>query len=464
MSAGAKKSPARRLYSERGPCCCRAGSASSLGQGHRVSARWDRRAFFRFALIVVAIVSASGCTDVVHSLGSSPAAARANADALLFSLGSRFGPVQPAPGYEDLRSKLSASISVPSRLYNDTTIWSASNGNTRELVFTGRAFPGGYLLGEPRRAAPREPGDYSRTTRLRNLGENQFEWTVRDELATGPMLSSEMSAAIGELFEAAERHDVRSVRTIYERNLPQTTRALGRLLELDSIALTPATGGGTQVFLAIRSHPERIAQELPDLSRFLRRYGSPLQVEMSGEDESGTSWWVADIDRDRTTLRFRVHDKRLAPLNGLPSPLPDRLLVRMSASTRIRIFDIGASDLVASVAIDRDVEQPGITATFRDEPQWHFPLLVERIIRSSLRRPFAGEGASLDMRITRDAGRTTLVRVYRITVQESAILRWLGGLGSSTFNDFREGAEPEYDRFVGEFYNAARQDISDLPR
>lgn len=387
-----------------------------------------------------------------------------NADALLFSLASRFGPVQPAPGYEEMRAKLSSSAAIPSRLYGDTTFWTSSEGNVRQLVLTGRALPGGYLLGERGSNAPREPGDYRRSTRLRGLGDGQFEWRVRDELAVGAMSGRQMRAALEALFEAAELNDGRRVRTIYERDLPRTTRALGRLLELDSISLTPAAGGGTMIFLAVRSNPERISGSYPNLSRFLIRYGSPLRAEITAEDAGGSRWWAADIDRDRATIRLRVADGRLVPLTGAPRPMPEQILVQVSASTRIRIFDIGVSGLLANVLIHRDPDQPGFTAHFRQEPAWHFPLLVERVIRSSLRRPFAGEGASLRMGVNRSDGRTTLVREYGVTVQESAIVRWLGGLGSSTIDDFRKGAEQEYDRFVAEFYNALRQDLGTLLR
>lgn len=423
------------------------------------------RAVRLVAILSFAALCTGGCRDVASALGGSPGEARVNADRLLYSLAVRFGPVQQAPGYEEVRSKLSGSALVPSRIFDDSSLWTASNGDVRDLILSGRPTPDGYLLGSRDGPdAPQEPGEYRRSTRLRKVGEDQFEWTVRDELAVGTISSGEVGAALEKLLVAAEHSDPEQIRAAYESNLPRTTRALERLFSLDSIASSPAPGGGTLIFLAIQLDPERIATEFPEFSRFLRRYGSPVQMEVTGEDSSGSTWWSANLDDDRTTVRFRVFDGGLAPLEGAPRPIPDRIRLRANVSTRIKIFDIGASDVKAEVEFRLGPEHTGVTVRFRQEPEWHFPPLVERLIRSSLRRPFAGEGAVVRLWAAPSGERTTLAREYRVTVQESTILRWLGALGSGAFDDFRGGAEQEYDRFVGEFYVALRQDLGVLLR
>lgn len=434
-------------------------------QAGSASGRTFRLRTLRLAFLLALAASMAACRETGAALGSSPAGARANADALLFSLGARFGPVEAAPGYEEMRSKLSRSALVPSRLLGDSTLWSASDGEIRELALSGMPTSGGYLLGVREAAGPpREPGAYRRSTRLRALGDGQFEWTVRDELAVGAVSVSDLGAALTHLLRAAEHSDAARVRAAYESSLPRTARALGRLFTLDSIALAPAPEGGSHLSLAIDSHPKRIASEFPQLSRFLRRYWSPARIEVIAEDYDGVPWWTATLDRDRTRVRLRVHEGRLAPLDGPPRPIPDQLRVRARMATRIGIFSIGASDVVADVSLRRDPDDAGFTAWFRREPEWHFPPLVERFIRSSLRRPFEGEGAFMAYRADRSAGRTTLIREYRITVQESRILRWLGALGSGAFGDFRKGAEQEYDRFVGELFAALREDVIELLR
>jgi len=52
-----------------------------------------------------------------------------------------------------------------------------------------------------------------------------------------------------------------------------------------------------------------------------------------------------------------------------------------------------------------------------------------------------------------------LTREVGVAVQESAIVRWLGGLGSSAMNDFAGRAEAEENRYVFEVLSALRADF-----
>ena len=75
---------------------------------------------------------------------------------------------------------------------------------------------------------------------------------------------------------------------------------------------------------------------------------------------------------------------------------------------------------------------------FRREPKWDLPLATERLIRSPLRRPFEGRGSELRLAVRDDLGSQAMsVRQVRTAVRESAIMRWLGGLGATAFGDFR---------------------------
>jgi hypothetical protein len=56
------------------------------------------------------------------------------------------------------------------------------------------------------------------------------------------------------------------------------------------------------------------------------------------------------------------------------------------------------------------------------------------------------------------------VRDYQIIVRESAIVRWIGDLGSTALSDFRTGAERESDQFNGEFLDALGEDMRQLLR
>ncbi len=417
------------------------------------------------SLVLASILFLSGCRDAGLSLGESPEQARANAESLFGSLAGRFGPSQPAPGFEDIRAKFARSALVPSRIYNDRSIWTASESDARVLELSGRPAGSTYQLGI--RGAPetlRQPGQYRRVTRLRSLGNDEFEWRVRDELAVGTVSPDEMGAALSALLRAAEANNPSSARLAYQAMLPRTTAALGRLFSLDSLGLVPAPAGGTVVTLVSTMHPQRIADAFPNYFRFLERYATPASFDLTVFDEHGMRWWTASKDGDRMILRLKTHDGLLAPLDGPPRRMPDRMRVRISMATRIRVFNIGASDLRGDVTLTRAARQKGFVVRFRREPEWRLPMLVERMIRTPLRRPFEGDGTATGFSIRGVGGQTVLVRDYDITVQESAIIRWFGGLGTTTMSDFRRGAEREYDRFNGEVFRALRADAAALIR
>jgi hypothetical protein len=102
-------------------------------------------------------------------------------------------------------------------------------------------------------------------------------------------------------------------------------------------------------------------------------------------------------------------------------------------------------------------------ARFRREPDWQLPPFVEQMLRTPLHRPFEGGGAVLTYAVRDSAGAQTLAtREIRLAVQESKIMRWIGGLGNSALNDFRDGAEEEFDRFNGETLRALHADLLTL--
>ena len=99
-------------------------------------------------------------------------------------------------------------------------------------------------------------------------------------------------------------------------------------------------------------------------------------------------------------------------------------------------------------------------AAFAREPDWVLPFAVKPLLRSSLRRPFEGDGAFLAYGIRESGPATTLAsREYRIAVKESWVVRWLGGNTGDAMASFREGAEAEAERFDAEALMALRADL-----
>ncbi len=402
------------------------------------------------------------CHGPVRALGGSAAEARAHADTLLGALALRFGPQERGPDLERIRPEIAQHALTPSRLFDNPKLWTGESGTSRTLEVSGRPDGAVYRLTVARGAAlPSRPAEYRRILRLARLGQDEYEWEARDELAVGSVTADDLARAWRALLDAAERSDARSVRAAYRAELPRTTATLERLFSLDTLALTPNPTGGVDVRLAIGIHADRLAATAPHYAKYLDRYAGPSVVTMRLLDEGGREWWRAwKEEGDVVHLVLRVRDGALAPLVGPPARMPPHVRVHIDASTKAWIFRVGLRALVGEVTLVGAPHEKGFEVRFRREPEWDLPPLVERMLHTPLRRPFEGDGAMLSFAVQDDPEWQTLaLREYRIAVQESQIMRWLGGLGSSAVSDFRHGAEEEFDRFNGAVLAALRTDL-----
>ncbi|MFN2399566.1 MAG: hypothetical protein ABR543_13160, partial [Gemmatimonadaceae bacterium] len=272
-----------------------------------------------------------------------------------------------------------------------------------------------------------------------------------------------LATALTSLLLGLESRSEQNVRAEYAALLPRATAELGRLFDLDSIGVETEPDGATGVLLSVSLHPERIANTYPSYARYLRKYISPASYNVSVTDLTGTRWWEASARQQRLTLRFRVHRGSLAPLTGPPRGMPDSLALRADFLTKMLFFQIGVRRLSGDLTLARTPNTAGYAVRFRNEPDWVLPPMVERFIRSPLRRPFEGDGLVQSLVVRDSVGFQTLaVREYNIAVRESPILRWLGGLGNTAVSDFRRGAERESDLYTGEVLHALRLDAMAL--
>lgn len=378
----------------------------------------------------------------------------------------RFGPVRQDAGLLARRAKLVRASLVPSRAFDDASLWTETSGNERGVGYVGGREGSGYRLRVSAEApAPARPAEYRGRLKLRRLGAAEFEWTMRDELAVGRISAAALSQAVGRALLALEGRDETEARMRWREALPRTGAALGRLFTLDVLQLRREAQGGTTVTLTAALHPEGIAPVFPRYARYLATYGSVMRLRATASDDTGAVWWDLDFADGRFALRLRLARGDLAPLQGMPRPIPGSLRVRTGFSTKIGVFRVGFRSLDAEVQLVRDAHEKGFAARFRTTPDWQLPILAERLVGSSLRRPFEGEGTLLAYSLRDVEGRETLlVRDYRIAVKESWVVRWLGGLTSSTVEEFRRSAEAEADRFAGEVLQALREDVLELAR
>jgi hypothetical protein len=410
-------------------------------------------------LLLGVLLPLVGCGEAARGLAQSPAEAQTQADRLLGTLASFFGPTELEPTFAVLRPKLLRAALVPSRVFDDATAWTGGGGDTRAAEFVGAPGPARYRVGVRASAPlPQRPGEYQGRLQLRRLEASQYEWRMREDLALGGLRGQDLAAALTMVWRRAEGLTGVEAAARMRRALPRLTAALGRLISLETLSLVPTPSGGSAVTLGLQLTPAGIRATFPRYAAFIEKYTLPMRFQAAASAGDGDPFWDLDFTQGRLTLHCRIHEGSLAPLTGPPRGLPDKIRVLLAYSMTSGHFRIGFRDLEADVSLIREPQEKGFLARFQRAPDWQLPFLVEPLLRAPLRHPFAGEGALLSLSL-HDGLPTHLVHEYRLEVEESWILRWLSGSTGALVGAFRAGVEDEADRFMGEALSALRADV-----
>jgi hypothetical protein len=416
------------------------------------------------AAIVIAALSA--CRDVAPGFGTNAAAARANADGLFGGIAQRFTNVQRTPKFIGARGKLGKNALTPSVIYNDTSVWTAFGPDSTRVITIDGEFSGNRYLFSARpwpTAPPNEPGDSRHYIRLRRLNENVFEWVTNVDIAAGTIKSDEFASVISRLMGSAEGRTPADLRADYRASFPRTTAALGRLFSLDTLRSVRDNEGATTVLLGIRIDPKGIRATMPDFAKYLDKYATPSKYRAVVTDKRGGRWVEVSGADNYMTLRVRSMFGHFAPLNGPVRPMPNDLQLTSDFTTKILFFTVGYRQLIGDVTVINSDRERGWFMRFTHEPDWRLPSAVSVMIHTPLRRPFEGNGATFRL-VLRDnpGGQSILARHTTTVVQESAILRFLGRLGSTAMGDFVGKSEVQENRFSAEVFNALRLDVRAL--
>lgn len=413
---------------------------------------------------LVALVAASACAPAAaEPLGDTPAGARANTRDLFEGLALRLGPLTRSERLKLIRPRYVRGSLIPSRVFDDTLVWTTFSGAARTVVIAGGPASGGrYLLDvHPDAAAPRNVGESRHVMHLRSLGKKAYEWRSTDELAVGRATPAGIDAMRRRLLASAEGRTGGELRTLWQRGLPRSTRALGRLFAVDSIGTVVAPDRSTLVALRISVDPERVAGDLPDFAKWLDKYVGSSRYRMLIEDHRGTPYGAVSLTGRVVRIRLRTHDGILQPLSGPVVAAADSLRLRVDVSTKSMLFTVGVNDLLVDVVPLRTPTERGWMIRYRREPEWRFPFAVEHLIRDALRRPFAGEGTSTRLVARSEPdGHTLIARDFRMEVQESGIVRWLSALGNSAMGDVTVRVEQQKDRFIADALSAFGADLA----
>lgn len=403
----------------------------------------------------------SACREAARGLASGPAGDD-GPRALVEALADRFGPIEREPAFDALRPKLARAALVPSRVFDDGTAWPARGDDWRALELAGYGSGATYRIGVRDEAPPAVvPGQYRSRVQLRRVESGRFEWSVGEELAVGPVRPSDLARALDALFRAAESSTEASARAAIAGALPRASAKLGLLLRLETLALQRDAHGATSVHLAVRLTPSGISSFAPRYSAYLEKYARPMRGTLLVADPGGAAWWTLEAGDNLWTVRLRLRDGSLVPLEGpAERRLPGRLRATADYVTRMGRFEVGARRIAADLELTRAPGEKGLSARFREEPDWKLPFLAEALLDDPLRYPFEEPGSEIAWAAREGSGGTVLTGLYRARVRETWILRWLGGMVGGAVDEFRRGAETEADRFNRECLLALRDDLA----
>ncbi len=420
------------------------------------------------ALLALAIPSLSACRAGVDAYATDPVSAHQTASQAVTSVQFRFDRPLRDARYDAARMRIARYALAPSKVENDT-IWTSHAGSRRELTAFGRIVEGRYLFSARAQVPmPSRVGESRHYVALDTIAGGDRLWRTQVDQAIGSVTPQSMANVFAALFRSAERSPD-EIRADYRRTMPRATASFGRLAALDTMRTSRLDDGSTLITLGVQLHPDRIAGELPDLSKYLKKYISPARYNLTLRDatvagvRTNAVWFVVEGDDDRVLLRFRSRNGRLQPLDGPARPMPDTLSLVVDASAKFGLFTVGVEQMRGRFVFVNTADEVGWDMRFSTPPSWDLPPIAGRLVRGSLSRPFQGDGVSARLTVKRlGNGQTVIHRRTDVAVSESAIMRWLGNLGFTAMDDFAGRVELEEARFLSQAMRAMRQDIGAL--
>jgi len=241
---------------------------------------------------------------------------------------------------------------------------------------------------------------------------------------------------------------------------PRTSSALGTAFSLDSVVPARLPDGSTMLTFAIAMRSDLLKQRYPTFAAYFHKYIDPARYRITVTDRAGTAYFEAKAADRLLTVRLRTKDGKLVSIAGPATPIPDTLELLMDFKTSVKHLGVGFHGLRTElIHVRKSDSKNGWVISARREPDWDLPLFTARMIRTPLRRPFAGECSLFRIGIrSDDTEQTVLYREIRLFVQESAILRFLNALSGAAFSEFADQVDAEQNAWLREIFVAMRED------
>ena len=408
------------------------------------------------------MLALTACGDALRVVGSNPASAVANVDELFAGLTTRFTSVEVAPKYAAARRQFGQYALIPGRLFDDTTLWSSRPSPTlRMLAVSGDAIDGKFVL-QPRVSLgpPRVAGETRHTIQLSRVAGSVFRWDTSVEYALGSISAAQMAALLEAVLSTARARPERDARAEYRAAFPRAAAAWGRGFSLDTLIVTPSALGSANVTASFGFHPERLRIVYPAFSDYLDRYVGPARYRLELEDRSAAAMFEI-VGHDRmVTFHYRVQNGHVVSMFGPPRPLPDTLVLKAEVTEKVKMFTMGFHNLLLDFTITGGDHERAWNIAGHREPDWNLPLVSARLLRAPLRRPFDSPGTLFQLIVHDTAGgQTVLARHTRLDVEESPIMKFVGGLASHALRDLDDRVMNEEFRFFREGFAALQADV-----
>ena len=308
---------------------------------------------------------------------------------------------------------------------------------------------------------PAHLADARHVIRLTELAHNEYEWSTSVEQTLGPITPDDLDRVASSMLADAATTPGPTLAAESRSTFPHAAAALGKMFSIDTVTTTPHDDGSATIHLAYGIHANTLQPTYPAYAAYLRKYVSPARLRFSLSDATAGTWFELLLNHDEITIDLRAtRDGHFAPLTGPIRPMPDSLKLLSDIHGKVWIFSVGMTELLADFTVLHSPHERGWDLRFHQDPHWHLPLFADHFVKSPLRRPFAGEGTTYRVTVRDSAGaQSVLTRAARITVQESTIMRWLGGLGATAMGDFAGPSDAQESAFFVEALVALRTDM-----
>jgi hypothetical protein len=420
----------------------------------------------RFTTVASALaLSLTACREVAPAFGPNIPGARQNAEEFFYSVGSRFTNIQRPPRILHARAQFGHYALTPSGIYNDTSVWLAIGPDSARLFGDDGVFSvDRYIVTAKLSTTPPDELTESREiVRLRKLKENEYEWFTNVEVALGRIGAKNIADVLAAALAGGEGKSPAAIRADYSSSFPHTVAALGRLYTIDTLRAVSDSDGATTYDVAIKLTPDILKASMPHYAAYIDKYFSKGKYRITLTDKTGARWfdaWAANY-----YMHFRVRSKggHFAPLEGAVRPMPEKLTIGVDMSMKILVFTVGWTGMTGDFEVINTPHERGWSMLFAKEPEWHLPLTVGYLLKSSLRRPFQDPGIPVRISIRDNPGAQTILnRRLSLVVQESGVLRFLNRLSGTAVGDFLGPSEREANRFNADAFRALRQDVAAL--